>query len=196
MRLYCMIPNYVFFEKIAKNQNKFGSIECDDLAGTYHDNFTYDLPSVLSYLDKEEWMEDSICAFATPAECKNYLDDDSVMIAFEHNDNDYLKIDADEFYNYVKTKIDMDKALFQKVRGASDEEFINAAVKFNQYEEKQLSEICKPKSFYDSLIVVPHINISSIKAYYVSNKNVDINLIKKSQHLNLIIERKSAEMGE
>ena len=135
MRLYCLIPNYVFFEKIAKNQNKFGSIECDDLAGTYHDNFTYDLPSVLSYLDKEEWMEDSICAFATPAECKKYLDDDSVMIAFEHNDNDYLKIDADEFYNYVKEKIDMDKFVGQVTKNLSMQPLNSINMKKNNYQK-------------------------------------------------------------
>lgn len=196
MRLYCLIPNYVFFEKIAKNPNKYGSIECDDLAGTYHDNFTYDLPSVLSYLDKEGWIEDSICAFTTPAECRNYLDNDSVMISFEQNNTDCLKINADEFYKYVRGKVDFDKALMKKVGGVSDEEFIHEATKFNQFEEKKVSEICEPKSYYNTFVIVPHIDISSIKAFYVSNKNVDINLINRTQNLNLIVENTSAEMGD
>lgn len=207
MRLFCLIPNYVFEEKISDNEFKIGSIDCDDLAGTYHENFTFDLPAILEYLDKEDWVEDSIACFTTPAEAKEYLDQDSVMISFEKADGEFIKIDANTYFDYLKTKINFENA-FNKALEKGDEERcekLNSA--FENFEEKMLSQITSPKSFYDSLVIVPSVEISSIKALYVLGTNPilfgankkGLNLIiekDKNRHVNKSVENKITSQGK
>ncbi|MGN1162350.1 MAG: hypothetical protein ACI4T2_00265 [Christensenellales bacterium] len=191
MRLYCLIPNYVFVEKIAKNQNHVGSIECDDMAGTYHDDYTYELPPVLEYFDKEDWIEDSICAFSTPAECKRYLDDDNVMISFEPYNNEYLILGKRSFYDMIATKIMYEKRMERVLRCGKEEEFFDLQEMYSQHIQDEISNVCKQKDFYDSLIVVPRIDISSVKSFYVLDSNKDIKKIRETSNINLIVENKT-----
>lgn len=188
MRLFCLIPNYVFFGKMT-DELKIRSIECDDLIGTYHDNFTYDLPVILTYFDKEDWEENSICCFTTPAEAKQYLDDDSILIAFETNNSEHLQLNANKYYDYLKVKINFEKEFDIALNSADEErcERLNSA--FEKFEDKMISEIASPKNFYDSLVVVPDIPLSSVKAIYAYETNRDLKDIKKRNDYNLIVEK-------
>ena len=192
MRLYCLIPNYVFEEKIANNPNRIGSIECDDFAGTYQDDFTYDLPDVLQYLDKEDWIENSICVFSTPAICKKFLNDENVMISFEQSGEDYIMLNKSAFLKFVFMKIMYEKRSSRALEIQDEEEFSKIEEQYQAFVESELSNITKPKDFYDSLIVVPHIDIPSVKAIYVLDSNRHALRASKQNKINLIVEQNHA----
>ena len=152
MRLYCLIPNYVFEEKIANNPNRTGSIDCDDFAGTYHDDFVYDLPEVLQYLDKEDWIENSICAFTTPAECKKLLNNDNVMISFEQINEDYVTLNKSAFLNFIFMKMVYEKRGMRALEIQDEDEFLKIEEQYQDFINKELSNVSKPNNFYDSLV--------------------------------------------
>lgn len=192
MRLFCLIPNYVFIAKIVENDQKIGSIDCDDLIGTYHDNFTYDLPVILQYFDKEEWIEDSVCCFTTPAEAKQYLDEESVMIAFETQDPEFVKINANEYFQYLKTKVNFELAIDKALEKDEDQKCQMLTQAFEQFEDNMVTKIANPRNFYDTLVVVPDIAISSIKAICATDKNRYAREASLKNY-NMIIEKTKKE---
>ena len=196
MRLYCLIPNYVFEEKIANNPKRIGSIECDDFAGTYQDDFTYDLPDVLSYLDKEDWIEDSICAFTTPAVCKKFLNNENVMISFEQTDDDYIMLNKSAFVEFVFTKMMYEKRSNRALEIEDEEEFAKIQEQYEDFVESELSNITKPKDFYDSLMVVPFVGVGSVKAFYVLESNRQILRTSKENNINVVVEHIRAQIEE
>lgn len=189
MRLFCLIPNHVFLEKIIGNNSKIGSLDFEDFVDTYHDDFSYDLPAILEYLDKEDWTDNSICCFTTPAEAKDYLNDDNVLISFEKDDKEFVKINADKYYDYLKTKINFEKAFDRAIYETDEEKLEKLNSVFDEFEEQMLSQITSPKSFYDSLVIVPYIAINSIKAVYMLDTNKHANEAKSKRVLNLIVEK-------
>ncbi len=189
MRLYCLIPNYVFEEKIANNPNRTGSIDCDDFAGTYHDDFVYDLPEVLQYLDKEDWIENSICAFTTPAECKKLLNNDNVMISFEQINEDYVTLNKSAFLNFIFMKMMYEKRGMRALEIQDEDEFLKIEEQYQDFINKELSNVSKPNNFYDSLVVVPQIDINMVKSFYVLDGNCQIMRTGKKKNIGLIVER-------
>lgn len=200
MRLYCLIPNYVFFEKVAGNTNPFMKINVDDLAGTFHDFYNYNLPPFLQYNDKEDWVDNSICTFTTPAQAKNYLGSNNVMISFEIQDEDYLKLNGDELYNYIAYKNSIEDRMLNLIEMSDEdkksEKLYQMNERFEKFENNKLSKVSEMQNYYEGLVVVPEIKVSSIKSYFVSKSNKQFNKFRELRDNKMIVENKCAEMGE
>lgn len=181
MRLYTLIPNYVFFEKVANNYNKIGAIVVDDLSGTFQDIFRYDLAPFLEYLDNEELIDNSIACFTTPAEAKGYLEEDNIIISFEADDNALL-FDANEFNQYL-----MEKSFLEDYLVANMEDFEKVMKVQNQiceFTENNLGKVCAKTGHYDSFAIVEEIPVNAIKCFFVAKNNKAIEKIRNLKGIN------------
>ena len=182
MRLYCVIPNYIFFEKVYNNFEKLGEIEVDDLSGTYQDMFRYDMPPFLSYCDKDNLIDNSICCFTTPREAKTFLENENILISFEAYDRDVLLFNADQFEKYLLEKSFLEDYLIANMDNI--ENAIKIQMQINNFTEQNLSKVDKKNNYYDSFAVVPYIPINSIKCCFALRTNKKIEMLKKAQNLN------------
>ena len=181
MRLYVVIPNYIFFEKVANNPYKFGEIVVDDLSGTYQDVFRYDLAPFLAYCDKEEFIDNSICCFTTPREAKTFLENDNIMLSFEADDNSLL-FDADQFEKYLIEKSFLEDYLIENMEDF--EKTMQVQKQINDFTDKNLSKVYKKTGYYDSFAVVENIPIISIKCFFASKNNKKIETLKNLKNIN------------
>lgn len=181
MRLYVVIPNYIFFEKVANNPYKFGEIVVDDLSGTYQDVFRYDLAPFLAYCDKEEFIDNSICCFTTPREAKTFLENDNIMLSFEADDNSLL-FDADQFEKYLIEKSFLEDYLIENMEDF--EKTMQVQKQINDFTDKNLSKVYKKTGYYDSFAVVGNIPIISIKCFFASKNNKKIETLKNLKNIN------------
>ena len=182
MRLYVVIPNYVFFEKVMGNSEKLGSIVVDDLSGTYQDMFRYDMAPFLEYSDKEELVDNSICCFTTPREARTFLADNNIMISFEAEDNKALLFNANQFEKYLLKKSYLESLLISNIEDG--EKVVKIQSQINDHAARNLSKVYNLSGYYDSFAVVEDIPVNSVKCFFISKSNKKIETFKKLQNYN------------
>ena len=181
MRLYVVIPNYIFFEKVFNNPSKLGEIVVDDLSGTYQDVFRYDLAPFLAYCDKEEFIDNSICCFTTPREAKTFLENDNIMLSFEADDKTLL-FNADQFERYLIKKSYLETRLIANMEDT--EKAFKIQEQIDNFTYENLSKVYKKTGYYDSFAVVEDIPINSIKCFFASKNNRKIETLRNLKNCN------------
>ena len=194
MRLYAVIPNRLYLQKIHKNNKKFGRILVNDLFTTPHGLFLPVLTPLLEIWDKMDFVGSSIVLYTTPAEMKKYVDQNFIGIAIETNDN-VLNINADKFFYFFSKMFNENKHLFSSGEDRKEKfaEFVDRVSLSAPIYEKEISKV---DNFYDSFGILNELNINEIRNIYYTQDNLifpEIKADKENRLYNFVEIEKGQE---
>lgn len=174
MRLYALLPNSLYLEKLHNNDKKFGRILTTDLSSTPHAKFSIFLDPFFEIWNKERFINSSILMFTTPAEMKRYLNPEYVGFAIETDDK-VVNINGQKFIEFIHEMFVENAEMFDSE--ADMDKFKEFLFKISEKAEEYEAEMAKVDNFYDAFGIVDEININDIKSlYYLPNNSVIKNI--------------------
>ncbi|MBO4412755.1 MAG: hypothetical protein J5779_01935 [Clostridia bacterium] len=179
MRLYALLPNSLYLEKLHNNDRKFGRIIMDDLSSTPHAKFSILLDPFFEIWNKERFINSSILMFTTPAEMKNYLNSEYVGFAIETEDK-VVNINGQKFIEFIHELFVENGEMFDEK--ADIDTFKEFLFKVSEKAEEYEAEMAKVDNFYDAFGIVDEININDIKTLYYLPNNSVIKKIKEDEN--------------
>ena len=194
MRLYALLPNSLYLEKLHNNDKKFGRILTTDLLATLHGNLIPFLNIFFEIWDKREYIDSSILMFTTPAEMKRYLNNNFVGIAVE-TESKVLNINGNKFMEFVHDSFIENSEMFGLE--ANNDNFQEFLHKVSLKAEECEKEIAQVDYFYNAFGIIDEININEIRNLYYLKNNDIVEKIKQDENKKLFnfIKVEEEELG-
>ena len=174
MRLYTVIDNEIFLKQVAFNNAINASISCEDMEDnelnssllSYLDRFLY-------YVDREDWINNAVCALTSPGFLGKDISKHEVIISFEIDEKDVVVLDHDKFWEYTFVQDQFESGMiFSKFT----EERLKKEI--SNIEEK----VFTIDKFYKCLAVVKEIPSDAIKNVVMTRNNPIIDVLKANCH--------------